>query len=507
MGLNALKAGAGIPLTDIWNENFGAAVAYIGGRPENISLPVRADNGTAELSVERMSGFIPFGPGDSLVTVKSAIIIHEGDFFEALKQYSGLVHPLLPAFLKPTDEAYRPEWCTWGYNTNFTAGNILGKISTLKQLGFKSVIIDDGWSVSHGDWVPDPEKFPGGDKDFRKLTDTLHKAGLRVRLWWIPGYADSTSSLARLHPDWLVRNSDGSVHRSYALCPAYAPVKEYYKNLVRKFTEVYGLDGFKLDFSEINTAPPCYNPVHRHNDPYDSYDGTPELFRIIYETARKYNPGILIEYCACGIPPNIYHLPYVNLAVTSDPSIGQITNRIKMYKALIGPDRPVLEEYCGVLAGPVYPLVTGSGGVPGTFSTYLDDYHKKWLDIYSAKGLSNGEYLNLYNTGFDYPEGHVIKKTGNFYFAFYTHPWEKLEKKRWYRYGTEFDGRKEGHEKFEFPPEKWSGKLELRGLDPKRNYRIVNYETESEIGNISGNNPYVEISFVNYLLLEALPLR
>ena len=97
-----------------------------------------------------------------------------------------------------------------------------------------------------------------------------------------------------------------------------------------------------------------------------------------------------------------------------------------MYKALRGDDFPVLEEYCGVLAGPLYQLTIGTGGVPGTFSTYLDNYHEKWLNIYQKYQLSKGEYLNLYDIGFDYPEAHVIKKDGSFYYAFYTHPWKQL---------------------------------------------------------------------------------
>jgi hypothetical protein len=98
---------------------------------------------------------------------------------------------------------------------------------------------------------------------------------------------------------------------------------------------------------------------------------------------------MLIEYCSCGIPPTIFHLPWTNLAVTSDPDISQITKRIKMYKALRGDDFPVLEEYCGVLAGPIYQLTIGAGGVPGTFSTNLDNYHEKWLNIYQ-KSLVSG---------------------------------------------------------------------------------------------------------------------
>jgi alpha-galactosidase len=508
MGLNALKAGAGIPLVDIWNKDFGIALACIGNRPQDISLPVHADSTAVNLAIEEDSEAYRLYPGDSLITVRSAIILHEGDFYEAVRKYSGLIHLMLPGFLKPPEYAYQPEWCTWGYGRQFNAGKILDKTASLKSLGIRSVIIDDGWSLNHGDWIPDPGKFPHGDKDFVRLIDSLHKEGFRVWLWWVPGYTDSASSVAKLHPDWLVLNKDGSVHRSYALCPAYEPVREHFRSLVTKFTREYKLDGFKLDFGEINTAPPCYNPAHHHKDPYESYRATPGLFSLIHETAKQNNPGILLEYCACGIPPNIYHLPYINLAVTSDPSIGQITRRIKMYKALMGPDFPVLEEYCGVLAGPLYQLVMGTGGVPGTFSTYLDDYHKKWLGIYREKELSKGEYLNLYDIGFDYPEGHVIKKNGRLYYAFYTHPWNQIEATRWYRFGKEFDSRTDAMAmtEFDFPQEEWSGRLKLRGLDKAKNYRIINYENNREIADIKGDTPYLDTDFVNYILLEVVPI-
>lgn len=507
MGLNALKAGGGIPVTDIWNKDFGIALACLGNKPEPVSLPVNAENGAISLGIEELFSEKVILPEESLKTVQTAIIIHEGDFYEPLKKFSGLMRDLLSDFQISPEYTYQPEWCTWGYNQNFTAEQILDKIDTLKALGIKSVILDDGWSVKHGDWIPDPRKFPAGDEDFIKLIERLHQNGLKVWLWWVPGYTDSTSSLADSHPEWLILNKDGTVHRSYGLCPAYEPVQDHFKQLVRKFTEKYRLDGFKLDFGEINSAPPCYNPLHHHSDPYESYYGTPELFRNICNSAKQSNPQIVLEYCSCGLPPNIYHLPFVNLAVTSDPSIGQITNRIKMYKALMGDDFPVLEEYCGVLAGPLYQLTIGSGGVPGTFSTLLDDYHEKWLKIYHKYQLSKGHYLNLYDIGFDYPETHVIKKDSSFFYAFYTHPWKKMGPERFYRFDNEFDSYQGKKKEVIFPEESWSGKVELRGLDINRSYKIVDYENDREIGSVTGKDPFLDISFINYLLVEVTPVK
>jgi alpha-galactosidase len=449
-------------------------------------------------------------PGDSIVSVQTAIIVHQNDFYDAIRTYSKLMKPLLPDFKKPVDFAYQPEWCTWGYGRNFKAEQILNKLEYLKTLGIRSVILDDGWSANHGDWIPDPKKFPKGEEDFKLLINKIHESGFKVWLWWVPGYVDSASSVAAQHPDWLIQNEDGSVHRSYGLCAAYQPVQEHFKKLVQKFVEEFKIDGFKLDFPEINSAPPCYNPAHHHKNPYESFYSTPILFQNIYETAKRYNPNMLIEYCSCGIPPNIFHLPWTNLMVTSDPNISQITKRIKLYKALLGDDFPVLEEYCGILAEPVYQLTIGAGGVPGTFSTYLDNYHEKWLNIYQKHQLSNGgKYLNLYDIGFDYPEAHVIEKNNRFYYAFYTHPWKQLDSPRpWNRFGREHDSNvAKGQPEIEFPKENYSGEVDLKGLDKNAKYMVFDYVNNKELGTVKGNKPYLKVSFTDYLLLEVYPLK
>ncbi len=277
MGLNAIKTGGGIPVTDIWNKKYGLALACLSDRPEDISLPVYAEQGKIEMKVKGKFNNQILLPDVSVTTVLTAIIVHTGDFYDPLRTYSGLMKPFLPDFQKPVENAYQSEWCTWGYNRNFKPEEILSKLDRLKELGIKSVILDDGWSLNHGDWVPDPAKFPAGDKDFKRLINKIHENGLKVWLWWVPGYVDSISSVASQHPDWLIKNKDGSVHPSYGLCSAYPPVQEHYKKLVKKFVEEYRLDGFKLDFGEINSAPPCYNPEHHHSDPFDSYHTYPRF--------------------------------------------------------------------------------------------------------------------------------------------------------------------------------------------------------------------------------------
>jgi alpha-galactosidase len=98
---------------------------------------------------------------------------------------------------------------------------------------------------------------------------------------------------------------------------------------------------------------------------------------------------------------------------------------------------------------------------------------QKWLSIYKDKMLSQGEYLgDLYDIGFDRPETHAIRKSGNLYYAFYA-------------------------------PE-FKGKVELRGLEG-RAYTIHDYESGRDLGKVEGPAASLDVQFAQHLLLEASP--
>ena len=44
----------------------------------------------------------------------------------------------------------------------------------------------------------------------KALVDRIHAAGMKAQLWWAPLGADPGSRTDRDHPDWLLRNEDGS---------------------------------------------------------------------------------------------------------------------------------------------------------------------------------------------------------------------------------------------------------------------------------------------------------
>jgi alpha-galactosidase len=195
-------------------------------------------------------------------------------------------------------------------------------------------------------------------------------------------------------------------------------------------------------------------------------------------------------------------LPFIDQAVTGDP-VGsvQVRQRIKMYKALLGPyaavygDHVELTKISGVNSnneqdiGRDFASTVGVGGVLGTKFTWPDygpklknvylttekeALWKKWIAIYNQKMLSRGDFRDLYTYGYDVPEAYAVEKDGKMYYAFFS----------------------------PVAASKWHGTIELRGLSPGK-YRVTDYENGREMGMVDSDNPKLTTQFREHLLLEA----
>src|SRR5690242_9729586 len=176
----------------------------------------------------------------------------------------------------------------------------------------------------------------------------------------------------------------------------------------------------------VFSAPPCYNPAHHHKSPQDSVMAMPKVIQAIFETSRALKSYSVTQICPCGAPPNFAWLPYMNQAVTADP-VGsiQVRRRIKMYKALLGPNFAVYGDHVELTRvvdvntnekdlGRDFASTVGTGGVIGTKFTspaYGSQFKdvvltadkealwKKWIEIYNGQMLSSGTFRNLYIYG------------------------------------------------------------------------------------------------------------
>ena len=513
----------GVPVVSFWTAQMGEAIGHVETLPLLVSLPVKtASDGRVHISLDQNLK-ISLKPGETVATPRNFLAVYSGDFYEPLRFYSDVLQREGWTLAKPTKADYEANWCGWGYELDPTPTQMLGTIPKLKTLGIRWATLDFRWFDNFGDWEPRQDNFPG--QSIKKLVDHFHQEGFRMQVWWrpigaddgqakyeYPPYGKTVSRVVQEHPDWLVLDPSGNHARLKSnlsdlavLCPALADVQEYHKRLTEKIIGEWGFDGNKLD--DVFTVPPCYNPKHHHKSPEDSIRAMGEIYRLVFQTTRQLKPDSVTQICPCGTPPSPIWLPYIDQAVTADP-VGavQVRRRIKMYKALLGPEAAVYGDHVELSdmkqvagrysAGSTYMEIgtdfastVGVGGVIGTKFTWPDygpkfknvtltsekeSHWKKWIDIYNSKKLSDGTFLNLYVYGYDFPEGYAIRKNGKMYYAFFAVQ----------------------------PSATWKGTIELRGLEPAR-YHLLDYVNGKHLGVIDGKKPSLRTEFTDHLLLEA----
>jgi len=505
--------GGGIPVVAFWTRDVGEAIGHIETLPISAAIPAKVgSDGRVDAEVEYPAN-VTLKPGETYSTPRSFVSVFTGDFYEPLRIWSSVLQKEGWDLPKPSSEAYNVSWCGWGYEQDVTPAQMLGTIPKLKEMNIKWVTLDDRWFDVYGDWNPRTDTFPGDS--ITRMTDQFHKAGMLAQIWWLPlavedgqgkydGHKYSVAKVAQQHPDWLVLNKDGThahMTRGLAvLCPAVPEVRAYYKQLTEKFIRDWGFDGSKLD--NIYSVPACYNPAHHHKSPQDSVNAMGDVYKEIFQTTRALKPQSVTQSCPCGTPPSLAWLPFMDQAVTADP-VGavQVRRRIKMYKALLGPESAVYGDHVELSAmtkvgndwkehGDDFASTIGAGGVVGTKFVWPDpgpkfkdvnltaakeERWKKWIGLYNEKMLSKGEFEDLYVTGYDFPEGYAIAKDGKMYYAF-------------------------------FAPSEWKGEIELRGLKPGK-YAVTDYDEGKDLGAVEASaNGTAKLSadFKDHLLLEVI---
>ena len=293
----------------------------------------------------------------------------------------------------------------------------------------------------------------------------------------------SMSKVVQEHPEWLILDKNGKHARMTrdlaALYPSVPEVQAYYKQLTEKFIRDWGFDGTKLD--NIYSVPACYNPAHHHKSPQDSVNAMGDVYKEIFETTRALKPESVTQSCPCGTPPSLAWLPFIDQAVTADPVGGaQVRRRIKMYKALLGPESAVYGDHVELSEmtrvgnnwsehGADFASTIGAGGVVGNkvrlagsrpeiqgrnLTSEKEEHWKKWIALYNDKMLSKGEFRDLYVYGYDVPEAMPSRKTARCIMR-------SLPQLR----------------------SAWKGEVELRGLKPGK-YRVSDYSEGKDLGTV-----------------------
>ncbi len=208
-----------------------------------------------------------------------------------------------------------------------------------EKLPLPTILLDEGWSVTRGNWEPHPGRFP----NMRKMVDALHARGFRVVVWWnwVEIYPGAEPTIPKHH---LIangeRNPHGSLMRDYS---KVSTQEEYLKPLFHYlFSSEPGccdLDGIKTDFQADKVHPqlPVENPAWRGEENY---------FRHVYElfmtAMRKAKPDAVHIGCA----GNYFLAEYIDINRTYDVANSNYmehVNRAAMLQATT-PGTPVVMD-------------------------------------------------------------------------------------------------------------------------------------------------------------------
>jgi hypothetical protein len=197
------------------------------------------------------------------------------DIYKALEDYAGAVGKINNARTASIING----WCSWFYTLSHVSEDELMKNTAfaskhLKQYGLEYIQIDEGYQRWHGDWEGN-ERFPHGMK---WLATKIKEHGFKAGIWISPYVISEPTEVFKKHPEWLLKNADGSLKRvgNWEEPPPYENPKRYgldithpgavqwLHNLIDTIANDWGFEMIKIDFIAwtIFAADHFYNPSY-----------------------------------------------------------------------------------------------------------------------------------------------------------------------------------------------------------------------------------------------------
>lgn len=154
-------------------------------------------------------------------------------------------------------------WCSWPYYyRKITEADVLRNAMFMKDRlspAYRFVLIDSGWFTFRGDWQAN-EKFPAGMK---ATAQKIRDLGLKPGLWFAPFLVDKEAALVTDHPDWFVKDRDGSLYiyrqdpgapARYVLDGSHPEVQAWLERLFSTAVNEWGYEFLKLDFLQAGAV-------------------------------------------------------------------------------------------------------------------------------------------------------------------------------------------------------------------------------------------------------------
>ncbi len=202
---------------------------------------------------------------------------------------------LTPA--KVPEIAKAPLYSTWyQFHQDLDLDLLLQECKLAQELGYKAIIIDDGWQTFDtnrgydytGDWQPD--RIP----DMLGYIEKIQKIGLKAALWYsVPFCGKKSKAYNNFKGKFLTEN-----HRwAPVFDPRYPDVREYLISIYTKAVKEWNLDGLKLDFiDDFKIYEDTPLGIANGRDYASVNDAVDRLMTDVMTSLHAINPDIFIEF-------------------------------------------------------------------------------------------------------------------------------------------------------------------------------------------------------------------
>lgn len=209
---------------------------------------------------------------------------------------------------------------------DFNQKKIVSLARKAKKLGVELFVLDDGWfgnrnddTSSLGDYTVNTKKLKGG---LKKLSDTLHKEGLKFGLWFEPEMISEKSELFKNHPEWVVK-VEGRIpslgRNQWVLDLTNIEVRKYILTSMKNILSNTQIDYIKWDMNRHITDAHSNTLKHPGMFYHEYIVGLYAIFKDLTDTY----PNLWIESCSSG--GNRFDLgmlsytPYIWASDNTDP--------------------------------------------------------------------------------------------------------------------------------------------------------------------------------------------
>lgn len=151
-------------------------------------------------------------------------------------------------------------YCSWYYYyTKVSQKDMLEnlEVATEHKVDWNIFVLDDGYQTALGDWLSVNKKFPDG---VEKVAESIAEKKIIPGIWLAPFSGRRNSRLYKEHPEWTLKNTDGSPVSAgwnpfwglfgvfYAFDVTHPGFQKYLKNVINELVHEKGFKYLKLDF-------------------------------------------------------------------------------------------------------------------------------------------------------------------------------------------------------------------------------------------------------------------